>query len=90
MDPPSVNVTFSQRMEILWRTNKALVIAIITAIVLIIIGIILLIIFLVIKPGSNSSETSGTTPVVANSPEANKAVVKTAHHLYVHLRNMAH
>ncbi len=86
MDPPSVDVSMSARMAILWQTNKPLVIAIIAAIVLIIIGIILLIVFLVIKPGSNNSETT-LTP--ANTANGTKAVVTTAKHLYVHLRNMA-
>ena len=50
MEAVSSEITLSQKMEILWQTNKGAVIAIIVAIILLIVAIILIVVFLVIKP----------------------------------------
>ena len=84
MDPPvSANVSFQQRMEILWQSNKPLVIAMIVAIALIIVGIILLIVFLAIRP-------SNSAPATETAANTEAAAEEAAHHVkqvYLHLRN---
>lgn len=78
---PSANVSMKTKLDLLWRTNKPLFVALIALITLIIFAIIFCIIyFLIIRPRqaqANSTETTTTT-------------AKTAHLLYHGLRSYLH
>ena len=65
MEAVSAELTFSQKMEILWQTQKSLVIGIIAAIIILIIAIILIIVFLVIKPFGKPEEDHTTVQASA-------------------------
>ncbi len=97
MNMANDNLTFSQKMQILWETKKMTVIAAIIAIILIIVAIVLLIIFLVVRPfdkheepavHSNHPHSSGhSTP--HSGHVAHQAVMMASTGIH-HLRSLAH
>jgi flagellar biosynthesis/type III secretory pathway M-ring protein FliF/YscJ len=75
----SANLTFKQKVDLLWQTNKPLFIGIIALITLLVFAIIFCIVyFLVIRPRQAQSASTDTT------------VAKTAHMVYQSLRSFNH